>query len=92
MQYFITTAFKHEEAQNCQSRKLPVSSKAGRFIYKHFMSEFYIGNKCNDKAIPTKAWTGPEGSRRSRLPQFLQSAHEGGKVVSPTHRPPLPHR
>jgi hypothetical protein len=23
---------------------------------------------------------------------FRQSAHEGGKVVSPTHRPPLPPR
>jgi hypothetical protein len=23
---------------------------------------------------------------------FRQSAHEGGKVVSPMHRPPLPHR
>jgi hypothetical protein len=23
---------------------------------------------------------------------YRQSVHEGGKVVSPTHRPPLPHR
>ena len=38
-----------------------------------------------DKAIPLQAWTGPEGSWRVR-----QSAHELGKVVSPTHRPPLP--
>jgi hypothetical protein len=37
------------------------------------------------KAIPLQALTGPEGSRRLRLP-----AHEGGKVVSPMHRPPLP--
>jgi len=36
------------------------------------------------KTIPLKAWTGPEGSRRLRLPD------EGGKVVSPTHRAPLP--
>jgi hypothetical protein len=42
-------------------------------------------------AIPTKGWTGPEGSRRLRLPDFLKTiAHDGGKVVSPTHRPPLP--
>ena len=34
------------------------------------------------KAIPLQAWTGPEGSRSLRLPDF--------KVVSPTHRPPLP--
>jgi len=40
------------------------------------------------KAIPLQAWTGPEGSRRLRLPDF--KTHEGGKVVSLTHRPPLP--
>jgi len=40
------------------------------------------------KAIPLQAWTGPEGSRNLRLPDF--KTHEGGKVVSPTHRPPLP--
>jgi hypothetical protein len=41
------------------------------------------------KAIPLHAMTGPEGSRSLRLPDLRQSAHEGGKVVSPTHRPPL---
>jgi len=35
------------------------------------------------------AWTDPEGSRRLRLPISRQSAHEGGKVVSPKHRTPL---
>jgi hypothetical protein len=43
------------------------------------------------KAIPLQAWTGPEDSRRLRLPDF-RLAHEGGKVVSPTHRLPLPPR
>ena len=36
------------------------------------------------KAIPLQAWTGPWSSQISR-----PSSHEGGKVVSPTHRPPL---
>jgi len=40
------------------------------------------------KAIPTQVWTGPEGSRLS-LPQFKESAHEGGKFVRPTHWPPF---
>jgi hypothetical protein len=41
------------------------------------------------KAIPLLALTGPEGSRKLRLLDLRQSAHEVGKVVSPTHRPPL---
>jgi hypothetical protein len=44
------------------------------------------------KAIPLQAWTGPEGSGRLRLTDSKQSTHEGGKVVSLTHRPPLPPR
>ena len=42
------------------------------------------------KAIPLQAWSGPEGSRKLRFPDFLTTAHDGGKVVSPTRRPPLP--
>jgi len=41
-------------------------------------------------AIPLLAWTGPEGSRRLRLPDFKTIEHEDGKVVRPKHRPPLP--
>jgi hypothetical protein len=43
------------------------------------------------KAVPLQALAGPEGSRRVRIPDFLrQSTQEGGKDVSPTHRPSLP--
>jgi len=42
------------------------------------------------KAVPLQAWSGPEDSRRLRLPDFVTTAHEGGKVVSLMHRPPLP--
>jgi len=47
-----------------------------------------IGKK--GKSVPLQAWSGPEGSRRLRLPDFMITAQEGGKVVGPTHRPPLP--
>jgi hypothetical protein len=40
--------------------------------------------------MPLQALTGPEGSRRLRLPDFKTIGAEGGKVVSPTHLPPLP--
>jgi len=42
------------------------------------------------KAVPLQAWSGPEGSRKLRLPEFMTTAQEGGKVVSHTHRPHLP--
>ena len=42
------------------------------------------------KAVPLQAWSGPEGSRKLRFPDFMTTAQYGGKVVSLTHRPPLP--
>jgi hypothetical protein len=46
-------------------------------------------DKGKGKAIPLQTWTGPEGYSGLISRQL---AHEGGKVVSPIHRPPLPPR
>jgi len=46
--------------------------------------------KCEGKADPLQAWSGPEDSRKLRFPDFMTTAQDGGKVVSLTHRPPLP--
>ena len=43
--------------------------------------------QCKGKALPLQAWTGPEGSRKLRLPDFVTTAQDGGKVVSLMHRP-----
>ena len=37
-----------------------------------------------------KAWSGPDGSRNLRFPDFMKTAQDGGKFVTLTHRPPLP--
>jgi hypothetical protein len=55
--------------------------------YKNCME---LVHKLKGKAIPLQAWTGPEGSRGWGSQISRQSAHAGGKVVRPTHRPPLP--
>jgi len=47
-------------------------------------------SKGKGKAVPVQAWSGPEGSRKLRFPDFMTRAQDGGKVVSLTHRPPLP--
>jgi hypothetical protein len=42
-----------------------------------------------DKAVPLQAWRGPGGSRKFRFSDFMTMAQDGGRVVSPMHRPPL---
>ena len=42
------------------------------------------------KADPLQTWSGPEGSRKFRFPDFVTTAQDDGNVVSPKHRPPLP--
>ena len=46
--------------------------------------------KVKGKSVPLQAWSGPEGSRKLRLTDFVTTAQDGGKVVSLTHQPPLP--
>ena len=47
----------------------------------------YGEGKC--KVVPLQAWSGPEGSRKLRFPDYMTMAQDGSKV-SPTLRPPLP--
>jgi len=42
------------------------------------------------KSVPLQAWSGPEGSRKLRSPDYVTMAQDGGKVVSLMHRPFLP--
>jgi len=54
------------------------------------VSYFCISTLLSGKAVPLKAWSGPEGSRKLRFPDFITTAQDVGKVISLTHRPPLP--
>jgi hypothetical protein len=47
-------------------------------------------NTGKGKAVQLEAWSGPEGSRKLRFPDYLIMAQDGGKVVGLTDRPPLP--
>jgi len=49
-----------------------------------------VNGKGKGKAVPLQAWTGSEGSRKLRLPDFVATAQGGGKVVSLMYRPLLP--
>jgi len=39
-------------------------------MFQNFLEFFFLFNKGKGKAIPLQAWTGPEGSRRLRVPDF----------------------
>ena len=58
------------------------------YVYIHICVYTYV---CKGKAVPLEAWSGPEGSRKLRFPDFMTTVQDGGKVVSLKHRPPLPH-
>jgi len=42
------------------------------------------------EVVPLQAWSGPEGSRKLRFPDFTTTAQDGGKDGSFMHQPPLP--
>ena len=56
----------------------------------HFTFNVVMIVKSKSKAVPLQAWSGPEGSRKLKFPDFMTTAQDDGKVVSLAHRPPLP--
>ena len=52
--------------------------------------EFNLCMYSKGKVVPLQAWSGPEGSRKLRLPDYMTTAQDGGKVVNPMQWPPLP--
>ena len=49
-----------------------------------------LSSSSKGTAVPLQAWSGPEGSRKLRFPDFMTTVQNGGKVVSLTHRSSLP--
>jgi len=48
------------------------------------VGSMYYRNVCGGKAkaVPLQAWSGPEGSRKLRFPDFMTTAQDSGKVVN----------
>ena len=61
-----------------------------QFIGSRIKGIFLYIIKGKGKAVPLQAWGGPEDSRKLRFSDFMTTAQDAGKVVSLTHRPPLP--
>ena len=67
------------------------TSFSAQILIHYFIARAFYWCK-QGKAVPLQAWSGPEVSRKARFPDFMTTAQDGGKVVSLTHRPPLPPR
>jgi len=77
----------------CISFIIFVFSELAMFIFQYhalwyvgyfsgWLSFFTIIIIIKGKAVPLQAWSGPEGSRKLRFPDFMTTAQDSGKVVS----------
>jgi len=93
LSYFISVTLERISVRFC-STWLAYSERwhAGLGLACHLqdLADFLKPLLCKGKAVPLQAWSGPEGSRKLRFPDFMTTAQNGGKVVSLMHRPPLP--
>jgi len=55
----------------------------------HPLTQHIVHIKGKGKTVPLQAWSGPEGSRKLRFPDFMTTVQDGGKVVSLAQWPPL---
>jgi len=58
------------------------------FVWLSYIRVTLHYGKGKGKAVPLQAWSGPEGSKKLRFPDFMTTAQDGGMVVSLLHRPP----
>ena len=68
-------------------------TKSHAYINTYFIHTITVNRSTatvKGKAVLLQAWSGPEGSRKLRVPDYMRTAQEGGKFVSHTHWPPLP--
>ena len=76
-----------------------VHTVATEFLFKKFRTEGILAIEAQHdtpkssstiKSVPFQSWSGPEGSKKLRFPDFMTTAQEGGKVVNLMQRPHLP--
>ena len=85
----MTSANKHSKltvpvsSGQCASGDILPSTSS-----ENFLLEWPL--KVKGKSVPVQPWTGPEGSRRLRLPDFKQSAHEGVRLSALSTGPLYP--
>jgi hypothetical protein len=89
-EYVILIAFPLPVVTFCEVDEKKLNSARGLIKCIKFIKCIKGKGKGKGKAVLLQAWSGPEGSRNLRFPDFMTTAQDDGKVVSLTHRPPLP--
>ena len=69
---------------------MDIIKAANEIKTKHVRVSGGSSSNSSSKSVPLQAWSGPEGSRKLRFPDFMTTAQDCGKFVSLTHQPPLP--
>jgi hypothetical protein len=49
-------------------------------VYDTSLKVLLVNVKGKGKTVPLQAWTGPEGSRKLRFPDFVITAQDGGRL------------
>jgi hypothetical protein len=85
----LTFACKLSLHSNKLNIKINIQADLSRYYAKERQHNSW-NKMVKGKAVLLQAWSGPEGSRKLSFPDFMTMAQDDGKVVSLTHRPPLP--
>ena len=51
-----------------------------RYLKAKSIAETCSKSTVKGKAVPLRAWSGPEGSRKLRFPDFMTTAQDGGRL------------
>ena len=78
--YPYLTQHKAQLTDTALSQTLNFIKKS--LLYLKQSWDVILTGKGKGKAVPLQAWSGPEGSMNLRLPDFMTTAQDVGKVVS----------
>jgi hypothetical protein len=74
------TCFEPEGSSS--RRRLCIQVCYSVFYMRRYKLSCTYNTASQGEAVPFQTWSGPEGSRKLRFPDYMTSAQEGHKVVS----------
>jgi hypothetical protein len=85
-EWVLTCRCKILQTSLCELLNKTVTYQGSRFLGSNLEEAGSVHcdgkGKGKGKAVPLQAWSGPEGARKLRFPDYMTTAQDGGKVVS----------